>query len=235
MKSSHPIRYPPAAWLGDCRKEWIAARFAARKAQGLDLSSSDLFGGNIANYLLGDVDCRGTTLSEQRSVFEDGGMPMPVYTCVRKDVENERAQDWMPDDASNVCLICGVEWSHFAGIFAPASQARHHCRSCGRLVCGACSTNRAAIGHGAATKASPTDVTTASHENVMSDGAVASATSAGSAEAVTDVRPRTDGAKDRVRVCDDCYREKRHETSKKKQAKNWCVRYTNKKLYSRHP
>jgi len=189
------------------------------------LSSSDLFGGNIANYLLGDQDSRGTTLSDQRAVFASGAMPMPIYTCVRKDVESEVAQDdWMPDDASNVCLICGVEWSHFAGIFAPSSQSRHHCRCCGRLVCGACSTNRAVIGGENAIKP-PTDVGAASHEEVIGN-TVASATSIGgpAASAVAESTvPTTETHKELVRVCDDCYREKRYETSKKKNAKNWCV------------
>lgn len=201
LVTSNPLcthRYPPAAWLGDCRKEWIAPRFAARKAQGLDLSSADLFGGNISNYFLGDVDSRGTTLSEQRGVFASGAMPMPIYTCVRKDVESESALDWMPDEASSVCLLCGAEWASFAGLFSPASRSRHHCRSCGRLACGTCSTNRAIVG--------------AAEKN--SNGAAVSAAAADA-----------NAAKAPVRVCDDCFRDKRYETSKTKHAKNWCASF----------
>jgi hypothetical protein len=157
-----------------------------------------LFGGNLSNYFLGDTDARGTTLSEQRALFASGtALPMPIYTCVRKDVESESANDqWMPDDASAACLACGAKWASF-GLFAPSGRSRHHCRSCGRLVCGACSTHRAVVGAAAARS---------------SDSAPAVAAAA-----------ESEVAKERMRVCDDCFREKRFETSNTKRAKNWCV------------
>jgi len=46
-----------------------------------------------------------------------------------------RMIDWMPDDDSLVCLSCNTEF----GIFL----RRHHCRSCGILVCYECSPKRA--------------------------------------------------------------------------------------------
>lgn len=39
---------------------------------------------------------------------------------------------WMDDDFSNCCLVCGKEFS--------LAVRRHHCRVCLRLVCGDCSS-----------------------------------------------------------------------------------------------
>eukprot|EP01043_Picozoa_sp_COSAG02_P008590 COSAG02_NODE_277_length_25939_cov_108.963971_17_plen_142_part_00 len=44
---------------------------------------------------------------------------------------------WMQDDASDKCLLCGSEWSMF--------NRRHHCRSCGILVCYYCSSHRCVL------------------------------------------------------------------------------------------
>ncbi|EGF79391.1 hypothetical protein BATDEDRAFT_25704 [Batrachochytrium dendrobatidis JAM81] len=39
---------------------------------------------------------------------------------------------WVPDDSSSQCYICGSQFG--------LVNRRHHCRLCGRLVCGSCST-----------------------------------------------------------------------------------------------
>jgi len=44
---------------------------------------------------------------------------------------------WQPDDSSDVCLICQSQF----GLL----NRRHHCRACGQLVCGRCSTARLPI------------------------------------------------------------------------------------------
>lgn len=44
-------------------------------------------------------------------------------------------EQWMPDNASDVCLLCSKRWS--------STIRRHHCRKCCRLVCATCSPNKA--------------------------------------------------------------------------------------------
>ena len=41
---------------------------------------------------------------------------------------------WQPDKSAKQCTICGTDFTAFT--------RRHHCRSCGRLVCANCSTHR---------------------------------------------------------------------------------------------
>ncbi|KAJ1458512.1 hypothetical protein M885DRAFT_512986 [Pelagophyceae sp. CCMP2097] len=42
---------------------------------------------------------------------------------------------WVPDGASSVCQLCSQSFG--------LTMRRHHCRKCGKLVCGTCSKNRA--------------------------------------------------------------------------------------------
>ena len=46
-------------------------------------------------------------------------------------------EHWMPDNASESCVICNKAWSF--------TNKRHHCRKCGRLVCAACSPHKVLI------------------------------------------------------------------------------------------
>eukprot|EP00164_Ancoracysta_twista_P006709 GFYU01009402.1.p1 GENE.GFYU01009402.1~~GFYU01009402.1.p1 ORF type:complete len:344 (-),score=97.18 GFYU01009402.1:316-1347(-) len=41
---------------------------------------------------------------------------------------------WMNDDESNVCLVCSEKFT--------VRKRRHHCRHCGKLVCGTCAPKR---------------------------------------------------------------------------------------------
>ena len=44
---------------------------------------------------------------------------------------------WVPDAASKQCMICKQKFSAFV--------RKHHCRMCGRVVCSACSPEKADI------------------------------------------------------------------------------------------
>lgn len=49
----------------------------------------------------------------------------PIPTSAEKQVEH-----WLPDEHSNNCMICSRKFS--------VLDRRHHCRKCGKLVCGKC-------------------------------------------------------------------------------------------------
>ncbi len=43
--------------------------------------------------------------------------------------------DWMPDTSVSRCIICEKG-------FGRINNRKHHCRNCGRVICGNCSTKR---------------------------------------------------------------------------------------------
>jgi len=47
---------------------------------------------------------------------------------------NEPIMKWLPNEHSNDCGICQKAFSIF--------RRKHHCRSCGGLVCGTCSPDK---------------------------------------------------------------------------------------------
>ena len=49
----------------------------------------------------------------------------------------DRAPVWVPDQRVTMCQVCGGEFS--------LVTRRHHCRACGKVVCSACSANKAPI------------------------------------------------------------------------------------------
>lgn len=56
---------------------------------------------------------------------------------LKKDVgaaKEAEAPVWQPDGSAKECTICKTGFTAFT--------RRHHCRSCGKLVCANCSTNR---------------------------------------------------------------------------------------------
>jgi len=70
------------------------------------------------------ADCRDSLL--RKSTLQRN--PGPAY-----------APTWIPDNVSAVCMRCFFKFS--------ATHRRHHCRSCGFLVCAGCSKSRALLRH----------------------------------------------------------------------------------------
>eukprot|EP00042_Codosiga_hollandica_P045856 m.472504 g.472504 ORF g.472504 m.472504 type:complete len:845 (-) comp57112_c0_seq6:932-3466(-) len=56
-------------------------------------------------------------------------------------VKAQARKVWVPDDKVKVCMVCNK--TEFTLI-----QRRHHCRNCGRVVCGACSKGKAVVNVG---------------------------------------------------------------------------------------
>lgn len=57
----------------------------------------------------------------------------------REVSKKEAAAVWVPDSAIDICMEC--QQAEFTLL-----NRRHHCRSCGKLVCGACSTHKVGVG-----------------------------------------------------------------------------------------
>jgi len=53
-------------------------------------------------------------------------------------VEDEAAVVWIPDDAVDDCMICSKEFNSLL-------RRKHHCRKCGKIVCGECSKGKAIV------------------------------------------------------------------------------------------
>ena len=53
--------------------------------------------------------------------------------AIRQRLGSQRPR-WEPDSASNSCAVCGEGFGTL--------RRKHHCRKCGRLVCGECSRGR---------------------------------------------------------------------------------------------
>ena len=53
------------------------------------------------------------------------------------DSLGDSAPVWIPDQRVSMCQLCGVQFSLVV--------RRHHCRACGKVVCSACSNNKAPI------------------------------------------------------------------------------------------
>jgi len=70
-----------------------------------------------------------------------GTMSIPKKTSTTNLTEMEpgdnKPPDWVDDKDSDSCMICYDKFS--------LTKRRHHCRSCGRLVCASCSPNKAKL------------------------------------------------------------------------------------------
>jgi len=54
--------------------------------------------------------------------------------------ESERAAVWVPDTAAPNCMVC--KKTQFTML-----NRRHHCRKCGQVVCGSCSSHKSLLPH----------------------------------------------------------------------------------------
>lgn len=71
---------------------------------------------------------------------EDAAEKSSWMSSIQKAIDNlggdegggNQAPVWVPDEESGACMLCGVKFT--------VVNRRHHCRRCGKIVCGKCSS-----------------------------------------------------------------------------------------------
>lgn len=80
--------------------------------------------------------------NEWMSAFQQG---LGEGLCTTQLDQDRLAPLWMPDDATKVCLCCGMlhipRSLNIAEVKFTTFNRRHHCRQCGIVVCGKCSNH----------------------------------------------------------------------------------------------
>ena len=73
----------------------------------------------------------------QRKVsFANGAMACQQSSSQHIEL-GEEAPPWVPDGRVTMCMICNIDFTMLV--------RKHHCRTCGKVVCGKCSANKAPI------------------------------------------------------------------------------------------
>jgi len=126
-------------------------------------------------------------------------------------------KNWVEDNASLTCLLCVQKFTY--------SNRRHHCRTCGALVCDMCSTKRL---H---TAKSPQAVAAAKANSYNSNKTKARSSSP--VPPVAKDSPKK-GTKEGDRVCDGCFNKLAHECFLWQQAVQK-VRRAQEKLAAENP
>ncbi|XP_064632195.1 titin-like isoform X2 [Lineus longissimus] len=76
--------------------------------------------------------------AEKRSTFEQAKTHPEKLVMVDKDFQlGLQAPVWVPDARVTMCMLCTSEFT--------VTWRRHHCRACGRVICGACSDYKAPL------------------------------------------------------------------------------------------
>lgn len=83
------------------------------------------------------------TCSKYKHSLPSEGSQVPVRVCkecheqLAQEVSENEVNMWVPDSASEFCYDCQIKFTF--------TNRRHHCRSCGKLICHQCSSSRAKL------------------------------------------------------------------------------------------
>lgn len=74
-------------------------------------------------------------MSSNENIILTGSPPSSFDRKIAySDGDEGVAAKWIPNEQTNGCMLCGKAF----GVF----RRKHHCRSCGGLVCGKCSPEK---------------------------------------------------------------------------------------------
>eukprot|EP00298_Acanthocystis_sp_HF-20_P020853 c2629_g1_i1.p1 GENE.c2629_g1_i1~~c2629_g1_i1.p1 ORF type:complete len:148 (-),score=71.11 c2629_g1_i1:32-475(-) len=87
-------------------------------------------------FFIGEIDYRSEKKykSSNNNNNEDGDS---VASSSNIPSIDKLASLWMPNEMSSECMLCSKPFSIF--------RRKHHCRSCGRLICNPCSSHLAMV------------------------------------------------------------------------------------------
>ena len=78
----------------------------------------------------------GNQLMQSNSMNNISGNSNTQYASYNITVDQtlggQEVTKWIPNDKSHLCQVCGKKWRKL-------TRRRHHCRSCGLMICQACS------------------------------------------------------------------------------------------------
>ncbi|XP_035662391.1 pleckstrin homology domain-containing family F member 1-like [Branchiostoma floridae] len=85
--------------------------------------------------------CHASSTTGVSAAKLPGGNTAPQQPGAGPGTEGQAGQyDWQPDDEANLCQRCLQ--TRFTLL-----ERRHHCRNCGRVVCGDCSKRKEILHH----------------------------------------------------------------------------------------
>ena len=90
--------------------------------------------------LVGDFDKPGAGKAEKDIVYETatiGGVTRTIKRLYQRYDNGFDGVGWIVDDDIDNCMVCNSEFGFFL--------RKHHCRSCGNIVCYSCSPDMAVI------------------------------------------------------------------------------------------
>ncbi|KFD55920.1 hypothetical protein M514_03044, partial [Trichuris suis] len=89
----------------------------------------------IFHPVMDDEDSTGKIFEEAGQVASRPGHPEEtgIDTAEPSDLQHVHVVSWVPDEECDSCSLCQVRFSFV--------RRRHHCRCCGNIFCGRCTTN----------------------------------------------------------------------------------------------
>lgn len=97
----------------------------------------------VMDFTAATVEAKETFINKLKATVDELTSKRESYRRASKiEVMKEgdlgkKAPAWVRDEAVSMCMLCDVMFTKF--------RRRHHCRACGRVVCGHCSSFKAAL------------------------------------------------------------------------------------------
>ncbi|KAK7494733.1 hypothetical protein BaRGS_00014131 [Batillaria attramentaria] len=106
------------------------------------------FAGDLRNILrvVFNLNCSEPVVMEDEKAFRRQWRrgARSFYRSIGERSNSREPPTWIPDDQSTMCMSCKTPFTFV--------RRRHHCRNCGKIFCGRCSSNAVSLPHFGHTK-----------------------------------------------------------------------------------